>query len=336
MFCKTLAAFFKFNDFLTGANVRITMNFPFQLVSSAEFDVIGFGTNAIDYLIRVPEYPAFDSKIELTSYVQAAGGEAASTMVGLQRLGFRTAYIGRFGGDQAGELGMSSLRDEGVDLHHAAVVAEAQTQIAFILIDGRNGERTVIWHRDPRLGYTEVEAPIAAATRGRILHLTPHDTRACIRLARSAREIGIVVSIDVDNVFDELEHLLPFVDICIASAAFPQKLTGIADREGSMREIASRFGCTVIGITLGSEGSIFLCQGNFIETPGFQVPGGCVDTTGAGDAFRAGFLCGVLRNDTVEESARLANAVAALKCRDLGARSALPALDELETLLKRH
>ena len=65
------------------------MKFPFKLLSNRDFEAVGFGTNAIDYLIRVLEYPAFNSKIELDGYVQAAGGEVASTMVGLRRLGMK-------------------------------------------------------------------------------------------------------------------------------------------------------------------------------------------------------------------------------------------------------
>ena len=59
------------------------MQFPFSLSQNKEFDVIGFGTNAVDYLIQVPEYPAFNSKIELTDHTQAAGGEVATAMAGL-------------------------------------------------------------------------------------------------------------------------------------------------------------------------------------------------------------------------------------------------------------
>ena len=90
------------------------MQFPFQLPENREFDVVGFGTNAVDYLIQVPEYPVFNSKVELTDYVQAAGGEVATTMVGLQRLGMKTSYVGRFGSDTAGDFGIQTLRDEGV------------------------------------------------------------------------------------------------------------------------------------------------------------------------------------------------------------------------------
>src|SRR4051794_23227810 len=95
------------------------MQFPFKLSENKKLDAVGFGTNAVDYLIQVPEYPSFNSKIELTDYVQLAGGEIATTMAGLSRLGLQTAYIGRFGDDQEGDFGLRTLRDENVDLSFA-------------------------------------------------------------------------------------------------------------------------------------------------------------------------------------------------------------------------
>ncbi|MFN6962435.1 MAG: carbohydrate kinase family protein [Pyrinomonadaceae bacterium] len=309
------------------------MRFPFALAPEREFDVAGFGTNAVDYLIRVPHYPEFNSKVELVNYVQAAGGEVATTMAGLSRLGLRTAYAGKFGGDAAGDFGMRSLRDEGVDIAYSAVVADARTQIAFIVIDIGTGERTVIWQRDERLAFTADEAPIELVTRSSILHLTPHDVAACLRLANEARRVGTIVSIDVDNVFPGIEELLPLVDLLITSAEFPQRLLGLDDHRRALAEMRSRYGCGVAGVTLGSKGSLLLCGETYIQTPGFAVPGGCQDTTGAGDSFRVGLLYGLARGWSVEDAARTANAVAALKCRAVGARTSLPTADELDRFL---
>jgi sulfofructose kinase len=311
------------------------MRFPFELPSDREFDVVGFGTNAVDFLIQVPEYPAFNSKVELTDYIQAAGGEVATTTVGLRRLGLRTVYAGRFGDDAAGTFGLQTLRDEGVDLRFAEQIPNARTQIAFIVIDTRNGERTVIWQRDKLLAYNELDAPVEAARLGRVLHFTPHDTKACLAMAGAAKKAGTIVSIDIDNVFDGVDELLPQVDIMIASAEFTKKLLGIGDQRAALREMKSRFGSGIVGITLGEAGSLLLCDDTFIGTPGFAVPGGCKDTTGAGDAYRVGLLYGLLKGDSVEESARQANAVAALKCRAIGARTALPGYAELSELLSR-
>lgn len=311
------------------------MNFPFNVIQDAEFDVLGFGTNAVDFLIQVPEYPAFNSKVEVSNYIQAAGGEVATTVVGLQRLGLKTSYAGRFGSDQAGDFGMLSLKEEGVDLTHAKQISGANTQIAFIVIDERSGERTVLWQRDAKLAFSESEAPVEAVDRAKVVHFTPHDAAACRRMALRAKSKGVLVSLDIDNVFDGTEDLLPLVDILIASADFPKKLLGIDDTREALTELKRRFGSGIVGVTLGRSGSLLLCGEQFVETDGFEVPGGCRDTTGAGDAFRVGLLYGLLLSESVEEAARCANAVAALKCRQLGARTALPDVSELRGLLKK-
>lgn len=311
------------------------MRFPFQLAKNKEFDAVGFGTNAIDFLIIVPEYPEFNSKIEMTDYIQLAGGEVATAMVGLNRLDLKTAYVGRFGDDKAGDFGLQSLRDEGVDVRFAEQISEAKTQIAFIIIDERSGERTVIWKRDKKLSYKPEDVPLETAGLGKVLHFTPHDTQACVRLANKAGKENTIVSTDIDNVFEGIEQLLPNVDILLASAEFPEKLLGIKDHQTALLELKLRFGCSIVGITLGETGSLILCENEFIRSRGFAVPGGCKDTTGAGDSFRTGFLYGLLSGATVEESARMANAVAALKCREIGARTALPNRAELNSLLKK-
>lgn len=311
-----------------------SMDFPFKLLPKTDFDVVGFGTNAVDFLIQVPNYPDYNSKIELSQYTQAAGGEVASTMVGLRRLGLNTAYAGRFGDDAAGEFGLNSLTNEGVDTSLAERVTGASTQIAFIVIDERTGERTVIWKRDRKLAYSEAEAPVEILARTRVLHLTPHDAAACTRMAMEARRLGVIVSIDVDNVFDGIEELLAHVDILIASADFPRKFLGTEDREESIRILSERFTAGVVGITIGEAGSRLFCGGQFIRTPAFGVPGGCKDTTGAGDAFRVGLLYGLLTGEPVESAARIANAVASLKCRAVGARTGLPLVSEVHSLLE--
>jgi sugar/nucleoside kinase (ribokinase family) len=86
-------------------------------------------------------------------------------------------------------------------------------------------------------------------------------------------------------------------------------------------------------MTLGERGAIAYCDGTFFESRAFAVPGGCHDTTGAGDAFHSGLIFGLLNGDSIEESLKLANATAALKCRALGARTALPKKEELFDLI---
>lgn len=311
------------------------MQFPFKLSSDKIFDAAGFGTNAVDFLIVVPEYPEFDSKIRLTEYVQAAGGVTASAIIGIGRLGMKTVYAGRYGSDAMGKFGLQTLRDEGVNTDFCEVIENTATQIAFILIDERTGERTVIWDRSERLSYKPEEAPLAAAKLAKVLHTDAHDPAACAQMARAARESGAIVSVDADNVYEGLTQLLPFVDILISSSEFPHQLTGIADEKAALAEIQNRYGCPVVGKTKGVEGCLIRAAGEFLTAAAYAVPGGCKDTTGAGDAFHAGFLYGLLAGEEIETSLKIANAVAALKCRALGARTSLPNKRELAEFLSQ-
>jgi sugar/nucleoside kinase (ribokinase family) len=311
------------------------VRFPFPLKSGKQFDAAGFGVNAVDHLLVVPEFPHSDTKARLIEHKQGAGGQTASAIVALQRLGMRTTYAGRFGSDAEGLFGLQSLRDEGVDIEFAEAIEGARTQVGYIIIEAKRGERTVIWERDPRLAYSIHDAPLEFAGSARVIHLDSHDPLACAVMARAAKATGTIVSADIDNVYEGLTDLLPLVDVLISSKEFPRMLTGIEDAHAALVEIKGRYGCALVGLTKGGRGATIYHEGQFLETPAFQVPGGCVDTTGAGDAFHGGFLYAMLQGEEIEASMRIGCAVAALGCRVLGARAGLPTRAELDAFLSR-
>src|ERR1041384_7564426 len=107
------------------------MEFGIDIPSGRAFDAVALGLNAADHLIVVPHYPGFNSKVELLSHTLAAGGQCATAMVALARLGMRTRYIGKIG-------------SEGVECGGVRIEDGAESQTAFILIDEASGERTVI------------------------------------------------------------------------------------------------------------------------------------------------------------------------------------------------
>jgi len=309
------------------------VQFPFTLPSGKQFDAAGFGVNAVDHLLVVPEFPNSDTNTRLIEHKQGAGGQTASAIVALQRLGMRTAYAGRFGTDAEGRFGLQSLKDEGVNVDFAEAIEGARTQVGYIIIEAKRGERTVIWNRDERLAYSTHDAPIEFAAKARVMHLDSHDPLACAVMAREARAAGTIISADIDNVYEGLPDLLPLVDVLISSKEFPRLLTGIEDAHAALVEIKARYGCALVGLTKGGRGTTIFCEGEFLETAAFQVPGGCVDTTGAGDAFHGGFLYAMLQGEEIEASMKIGCAVAALGCRVLGARTGLPTRAELEAFL---
>lgn len=306
--------------------------FPPPLPEHRSYDVVGFGLNAVDHLILVPCYPAFNSKVRFTEHKVAPGGQVATAMVGLARLAHSTSYIGRIGEDEEGKLQLRSLIEEGVDVSEVKVSPGAASQTAFIIVDQSSGERTIIWDRDDRLNFDPRAIDRRMIQCARVLHLDGHDIPASIRAAELAREAGMPVVIDVDNHYPGIEELLHLVTCVIASADFPARLTGETELSEALRKIQQQFGNPLVVATQGAEGAVALCEDVWVRSPAFRID--CVDTTGAGDAFRAGFIHGLLLGQGLEELLRTANAVAALNCRALGARGGLPDRTQLEAFLR--
>lgn len=297
------------------------------------FDVVGVGQNSVDLVAVLPVFPASNSKHHIQRFARLPGGQVASAMVCCARLGYRARYIGRFGDDELGGIGLSSLMAEGVELGAAGVVAGAATRFAIILVDARTGDRTVLWDRDPRLASTPETVPEAAIAGGRVLLVDCDDIDASVAAARAAREHGVVTVIDVEAPVPGIDELLPLIDVIIASEGFPERYTGAAGTGEALRHLAARFDPALVCVTLGPGGSLALLDDAELRTPAFPIT--CVDSTGAGDAFRGGFIAALLRFgwSDVEVLLRYANGVAALKCRKPGAREGLPRAPEVEALL---
>jgi sulfofructose kinase len=300
---------------------------------SKPFDVAGFGLNSIDLITVVAEYPASNTKQRLQRFARLPGGQIATAMATCARLGWRSRYIGTFGEDELGALSRESLIAEGVDIGAARIITGATNQFAVILVDARSGERTVLWDRHPALTMEPDEVPKEAVTSGRLLIVDCHQTAAATRAARYAREAQVPTIVDVEKVRPGITELLQTVDVITAAQEFPTALTGHEDLGRALEAMARDFGPAVVCVTLGSAGSLTWCNGREIRTPPYQVD--CIDSTGAGDVFRGAFAAGCLAmpDGDLEDVLRFANAAAALNCRALGSRGALPTATEVERLI---
>ena len=289
---------------------------------AAPFDVVGVGVNAVDHLCTVPAFPVFNSKTALADYDCQPGGQVATALVALQRWGCATAYVGTFGDDQAGDYSRRSLVDEGIDVRHARVRRDVPNQLAIILIDQGTGERTIMMRRDAALTLDAAELDRAVVTSGRVLHLDGHDVAAATRAATWARAAGIPVVVDVDMKVDTIDALLVVSDAVIVSLEFALALSGAATPELALRRLAADTGAALVVVTCGAEGCVALREGVLHTLPACPIR--CVDSTGAGDVFHAGFIYGLLHNWPLVRALRFANATAALKCTARGGRPGIP------------
>jgi sulfofructose kinase len=300
---------------------------------SKSFDVVTLGLNSVDFVAVVAEYPASNSKQRLQRFAQLPGGQMATASAICARLGWRASYIGAFGDDGAGQMARESLLAERVDLQASWTVAGATNQFAVVVVDARSGARTVLWDRHPGLTMDPAMIAKSAVEAGRMLIVDCQETAAATAATRYARAAGIPTIIDVERVRPGVTDLLQHIDVIIAAQSFPTELTGYDDTGRALQAMAREFSAPVVCVTLGEQGSLARVGGREIRTPGFAVD--CVDTTGAGDAFRGGFAAGWLRapDGELDDVLAYANAVAALNCRALGARGGMPTADEVEQLL---
>lgn len=295
-------------------------------------DVVGVGINATDTLIELPRFPKFNSKLEFFSSAVFPGGQVASALVACRRWGLSARYIGSVGDDSAAGLQSRELRRNEID-SHLVRVPDCASQLSYILVDSRSGERTILWKRDPRLTLLPAHLQQKWIARSKILLVDGHDTAAAAHAARLARSVGVPVVADVDNVYAGVEALLECTDYLFATDTFVARFLGrtLTFRE-SLPQMAQRFGCKVAGVTLGRLGALAWDGGRFRYSRGYVVE--AVDTTGAGDIFHAGIVYGVLNGWSLNETLEFSCAASALNCTARGARGGIKGLPEIRRFMK--
>lgn len=296
------------------------------------FDVVGLGESSLDFVAVVSDAIVPDTKLALERFEAFPGGQTATAVVACARLGHRTRYAGALGDDDAGRAIERSLKNESVDV--AAIRRPGvPSRVAVVLVDPGTGRRTVLERRDGRLDLRPEEIPPVVAG-GRVLLIDAADVEASIGAAREARAAGVPSVVDVDRDSPRIHELLRHAPVIVVPESFLREFAGPTPPGEALRQLDAEFRPSVAIATLGLDGSLARFEGREIRTPPLRVD--AVDTTGAGDAFRGGFVSAWLRlGETagMETLLRQANAVAGLNCRALGAQTGLPTPTELDGVL---
>ena len=296
----------------------------------AACDVVGIGENSVDLVYRVPHLAGAGDKVRATACRRLLGGQVATTLCTCAALGLRARYVGTFGSDEHGRLVRAELEQRGIDTT-PAMVRYAPNRHAVILVDERNGERTVVWQRDPALALRPEEVRSEQLAGARLLHVDNIDEDAAIAAARLGRNAGMIVTTDIDQVGPNTPTLLAAATFPILAERIPQALTGERDPARALRAMRARHD-GMLCVTLGARGSMLLAGEDLYEAPAFPVD--AVDTTGAGDVFRGALIFSLLRGDGPEDLLRFANAAAAVSCTREGAIAGVPTREEIERVMQ--
>jgi len=260
---------------------------------------------------------------------QFTGGQVASTIVACQGWGMSTRYVGSLGDDSAARLHRKAFAEVGVETQ-IITVPECASRQSVILVDGE-GERTVLWKKDERLDLQPANLDREWIVNAQALHVDGYDTATATVATGWAREAGIPVIADLDELYPGVEKLVENVNYLIVNKDFPCRLMKEPDLEVALRKMQSRYGCLLAAATLGHDGVLAWDGKQLHYTPAYQVP--VVDTTGAGDTFRAGFIYGLHQGWPLDRQLDFACAAAALNCTAVGARGGVQTVETIEGLM---
>jgi ribokinase len=290
------------------------------------FDVVCFGALNIDRLYKVNHIAKAEEESEIIEFNESPGGSAANTAVGLARLGVRTGYIGKVAAGGDGEYLLEAFRQEGVNTNGIIVSKDGRCGTVTGFVD-QTGQRAL--YLDPgvnsTLRFDEIDLKYVA--NAKFLHLTSFAAddplRAQMKLADALPEIAVTLDPGMIYARRGLEQLRPLVKRCFA--VLPNEgelklLTRKGCQEGAKALLDE--GVKVVAVKLGDKG----CYVTNGRESRFVMPNkvNVVDTTGAGDAFCAGFIYGLLNGKTLRECGLLGNFVASRVLTEMGARSGLP------------
>ncbi len=292
-------------------------------------DLVGVGLNATDILIPLEQFPAPGSKVHYRDRYRQPGGQVATTVMACQTWGVQSRYVGKLGDDDAARLHQDAFRSVGTDARIVTVPGAASLHNV-ILIDAA-GERTVICQRNEQMVLQPADLRREWIVNARVLHVDGHDTAAATLAASWARAAGIPVVADLDDTYPGIEELVANIDYLIVSEDFSCRLMNETNLESALRRMQSRYGCRLSAATLGESGVLAWDGKQLIHSAAYRVP--VVDTTGAGDIFRAGFIYGLLHEWPLDRQLDFSCAAAAMNCMAQGARGGIQPVTAIENLM---
>ncbi len=285
------------------------------------------GALTLDAIALVDVFPEPDSRQIASDLTYAGGGPAATAAVTASKLGVSSAMIGAVGDDDEGERILAMLRDEDVDVSGVGVVAGQRSGASIIVVDAGRGTRAISTRPVPPLniGGDGAQADlIAGAAWVHVDHLGWPALRDHVTDPR------VRISVDAGN---PIPGFTPAgVDLYVPTAA------ALAERydDAPLEELLSAAldeGAAAVVATSGASGSIVAQpDGSRHTVPGHEVD--VVSTLGAGDVFHGALLAGLAHGRTISDATRYANVTAALSCRGLDGRSAIPTDAEVRALLE--
>jgi sugar/nucleoside kinase (ribokinase family) len=308
------------------------------------------GIFVADVIARpVDEYPKRGELTLCQGIKPFIGGCAANTGIGLQKLGVETGVMGKVGRDGFGEFVKATLVENNMNVAGLREDTSAPTSATMVMV-AADGERSFIHCIGANAAFTEDDVDWDLIASSKLLHIAGHflmpgfDGEPCAKVLRRAKELGVTTALDTawdgsGRWLQTLRPTLPYIDYFVPSYSEARRCVENLPGRDTPENIARFFqdqGVGVVGLKMGEAGSYIRAgaKDDYAEwkIPPFRVR--AIDATGAGDAYAAGFLAGVMHGFDLELTGKLANATGACVVTEVGTIAGYRSLDETLEFIK--
>jgi sugar/nucleoside kinase (ribokinase family) len=271
-----------------------------------------------------------------------SGGCALSSAVDMSKIGLDTAVVGKIGNDGFGSYLTNELKKHGVETRGLSVGEKSQTSASVVIV-GEDSERSFIhcFGANGEFTYEDIDFSLVSeygtAFFTGVNLMSSFDGAPLAKAVKKARECGCVTIMDtawdssgmwMELVRDSLLNL----DYFIPSYDEAKNIAG-KDAPGDIADVFLSTGVGTAAIKMGEKGCFIKTSEGVEHTiPPFSVK--AVETTGAGDAFAAGFITGISKGWPIYKCGLFANAVGALSVSGIGASTGIRTLEETVEFIK--
>jgi ribokinase len=302
-------------------------------------EVVVLGIFVADLAFRAPRLPVMGETILGQGFAMGPGGKGSNQVIAAARAGGRAAMITRLGRDAFGEIARNAWGADGVDTSAVIADADTPTGAAFIFVSTETGNNAIIVESGAagRISVDDVRAA-GDLIRGARVFLTQFEqpVPAAIEGLRIAREAGVTAILNPAPALPVDDSIFPLCDYVSPNETEATALTGIpVDTVDDARRAAAdlvRRGARNALITLGERGALLYGADGDHLVPAIPVSK-VVDTTGAGDAFNAGFAVALAEGRPPAEAVRFGCAVAGLSVQKPGTAPSMPTRAEIDAAL---
>jgi len=304
-------------------------------------DVVCLGILVADVVGKPIESMPERGKLALVDNMELhIGGCASNTGTALAKIGVNAAIIGKVGDDGFGDFMVKELSKFGSDCSGIVRDQTTHTSSTMVMVDAA-GERTFIHYIGANATLTEADVDFEVIKRGKILHVAgtflmpAFDGQPTANVLKKAKELGVTTSIDTcwdsrGNWMKLLEPCLPYVDYAVPSIEEARMCTGKHD-PSDVADVFMAKGVKTVALKMGDQGCYIKNSDIELRIPIYKVD--AIDAVGAGDAFAAGFLTGIVRGWDLLTTGKFANAVGAFCVTALGATTGIKDQKAIEAFI---